>query len=138
MISETLERLAASSERYHARAEQREGVIDHLRSEVDRLRRGERRGLLRPLLVEICRLRNDLLRQAEDLPGDFDAERARLLLRSYAESIELALEDNGVATFAPEQGDRFVPRLHRRVGGESSSHPGTQGAASPKSGVAAT
>ena len=61
-------------------------MIDHLHSEVDRLRRGERRGLLRPLLVEMCRLRNDLLRQAEDLPDDFDAERARLLLRSYAES----------------------------------------------------
>jgi molecular chaperone GrpE len=119
-ISESIERLAASAERYHARAEQREGVIDHLHDEVDRLRRGERRGLLRPLLVEMCRLRNDLLRQAEDLPGDFDADRARLLLRSYAESVELALEDGGVATFAPEKGDRFEPRMHRRVGGETS------------------
>jgi molecular chaperone GrpE len=119
-ISESMERLATSAERYHARAEQREGVIDHLRDEVDRLRRGERRGLLRPLLVEMCRLRNDLLRQAEDLPGDFDADRARLLLRSYAESVELALEDGGVATFAPEKGDRFDPRMHRRVGGETS------------------
>jgi molecular chaperone GrpE len=119
-ISESMERLATSAERYHARAEQREGVIDHLHDEVDRLRRGERRGLLRPLLVEMCRLRNDLLRQAEDLPGDFDADRARLLLRSYAESVELALEDGGVATFAPEKGDRFEPRMHRRVGGETS------------------
>lgn len=119
-ISESMERLAVSAERYHARAEQREGVIDHLHDEVDRLRRGERRGLLRPLLVEMCRLRNDLLRQAEDLPGDFDADRARLLLRSYAESVELALEDGGVATFAPEKGDRFEPRMHRRVGGETS------------------
>jgi molecular chaperone GrpE len=117
-VSENVERLATSAEHYHARAEQREGVIDHLHSEVDMLRRGERRGLLRPLLVEMCRLRNDLLRQAEDLPGDFDADRARLLLRSYAESVELALEDSGVATFAPERGDPFQPRLHRRVGGE--------------------
>ena len=52
-ICESMERLAASAERYHARAEQREGVIDHLHDEVDRLRRGERRGLLRPLLVEM-------------------------------------------------------------------------------------
>ena len=122
-ICENVERLAVSAERYHARAEQREGVIDHLHDEVDRLRRGERRGLLRPLLVEMCRLRNDLLRQAEDLPGDFDAGRARLLLRSYAESVELALEDGGVATFAPETGDRFEPRMHRRVGGESTDDP---------------
>lgn len=126
-IAESMERLAASAERYHARAEQREGVIDHLHDEVDRLRRGERRGLLRPLLVEMCRLRNDLLRQAEDLPGDFDADRARLLLRSYAESVELALEDGGVATFAPEMGDRFEPRMHRRVGGETTDDPGAVG-----------
>ena len=123
-ISGDIQRLLVTSERYHARAEQREGVIDHLRAEVDRLRRGERRGMLRPLLVEMCRLRNDLLRQAEDLPGDFDADRARLLLRSYADSVELALEDDGVVTFTPEKGDRFEPRMHRRVGGDSQDDPG--------------
>lgn len=126
-ISAAVEKLAASSERYHARAEQREGVIDHLHSEVDLLRRGERRGLLRPLLVQTSRLRNDLLRQAEDLPDDFDAERARALLRSYAESVELTLEDNGVVTFAPEPADQFDPRLHRRVGGEPTNDPALAG-----------
>jgi hypothetical protein len=73
--------------------------------------------------VEVCRLRSDLLRQAEELPGDFDADRARLLLRSYADSMELALEDNGVAAYDPAPGDRFEPRLHRRVGGEPASDP---------------
>jgi molecular chaperone GrpE len=126
-IAQTVERLAASAERYHARAEQREIVISHLHAEVDRLRHGERRSMLRPLLVEVCRLRNDLQRQADDLPGDFDAEQARLLLRSYADSIELALEDNGVAIFTPEKGDQFEPRLHRRVGGEPSTDPALVG-----------
>ena len=119
--------LADSSERYHARAAQREGVIDHLHSEVDRLRRGERRGLLRPLLVEICRLRDDLLRQADDLPRDYDAERAGLLLRSYAESVELALENSGVMTFEPDLGDPFEPRMHRRVGAEPTGDPALAG-----------
>jgi molecular chaperone GrpE len=126
-ILSALQELADSSQRYHVRAEHREGVIDHLRAEVDRLRRGERRGLLRPLLVEICRLRNDLLRQADDLPPDFDAERTRLLLRSYAESIELALEDNGVVTYSPEEGTSFEPRMQRRVGGEPASDPAAVG-----------
>jgi molecular chaperone GrpE len=126
-ISKAVDRLAALSEGYHARAEQRETVIDHLHSELDRLRRGERRGLLRPLLAETCRLRNDLVRQADDLPDDFDADRARLLLRSYADSVELTLQDNGVVTFAPETGDQFEPRLHRRVGGEATSEPGLAG-----------
>ena len=126
-ILQALRELADSSERYHVRAEHREGVIDHLHSEVDRLRRGERRGLLRPLLVEMCRLRNDLLRQADDLPPDFDAERARVLLRSYADSMELALEDNGVVTYAPEEGTIFEPRMQRRVGGEPTSDPAVAG-----------
>jgi molecular chaperone GrpE (heat shock protein) len=126
-ISEAVREVATASERYHARAEQREAVIDQLLAETDRLRRGERRGLLRPLLVQICRLRNDLLRQAEDLPGDFDAERARVLLRSYAESVELTLEDNGVVTFAPSEGDVFEPRMHRRVGSEPATDPAVAG-----------
>jgi len=83
--------------------------------------------LLRPLLVEICRLRNDLLRQADDLPADFDADRARVLLRSYAESMELALEANGVVTYAPEEGTTFEPRMQRKVGGEPASDPASSG-----------
>lgn len=126
-ILQTLQELADSSKRYHVRAEQREGVIDHLRTEVDRLRRGERRGLLRPLLVELCRLRNDLLRQADDLPADYDAERTRVLLRSYAESMELALEANGVVTYSPEEGTAFEPRMQRKVGGEPASDPAASG-----------
>ena len=65
-VASATQEIAAAADRYHARAEQREGVIDYLRSELDLLRRGERRGLLRPVLAEICRLRDDLLRQAGD------------------------------------------------------------------------
>jgi|SRR5450755_2215979 molecular chaperone GrpE len=110
--------IADASDRYHARAEQREGVIDHLRSELDLLRRGERRGVLRPVLAELCRLRNDLLKQAGTLPADFGADKAADLLRSYAETIELTLESNGVVTYAPDSGDPFNPRMHRRISGE--------------------
>jgi molecular chaperone GrpE len=117
-ISRVVRELADVTDRYHARAEQRESVIDHLHAETERLRRGERRGLLRPLLVEMSRLRNDLLRQAGELPADFDADRARVLLCSFADSVELALEDSGVVTFEPAPGDPFEPRMHRRVGGE--------------------
>lgn len=117
-MAESVQRLDAASERYHARAEQRESVITHLSSEADRLRRGDRREMLRPVLTEMCRLRNDLLRQAEGLPEDFSAERARLLLRSYADSVEMLLETNGVRTFAPDDGAPFDPRLHRRVSGK--------------------
>lgn len=119
--------LASSAERYHDRAQQREGVIDYLRSELDLLRRGERRGLLRPLLTDMCRLRNDLLRQARELPADYDAEKAAELLLSYAESIQLTLESNGVVTYAPGEGEAFDPRMHRRVRSEDTGDPALAG-----------
>jgi molecular chaperone GrpE (heat shock protein) len=120
-ISAAVQEIADASDRYHARSEQREGVIDHLRSELDTLRRGERRGLLRPVLADMCRLRDDLLKQAATLPEDFDATKAAELLRSYAETIQLTLQSNGVISYAPDSGDPFDPRLHRRVNGETAS-----------------
>jgi molecular chaperone GrpE (heat shock protein) len=126
-ISATLREVGDQSRRYHTRAEQRESVIDLLRSELEVLRRGERRGLLRPLLADLCRLRGDLLSQSAALPADFDAVKAAELLRSYAETIELTLESNGVVTYAPEGGERFDPRLHRRIGGESTAEPALAG-----------
>jgi molecular chaperone GrpE (heat shock protein) len=126
-ISATLHEVAEQSQRYHARSEQREGVIDLLRSELEVLRRGERRGLLRPVLADLGRLRGDLLSQSAALPADFDAAKAADLLRSYAETIELTLESNGVVTFAPDGGERFDPRLHRRVGRESTDDPALAG-----------
>ena len=126
-ISVTLRGVADLSQRYHARAEQREGVIDLLRAEIEVLRRGERRGLLRPVLADLCRLRGDLLSQSAALPTDFDAAKAADLLRSYAETIELTLESNGVVTYAPDGGERFDPRLHRRVAGEATHDPALAG-----------
>src|SRR5260370_2823188 len=88
-LAAAVRELASSAERYHDRAQQREGVIDYLRSELELLRRGERRGLLRPLLTDMCRLRNDLIRQACGLPADYDAQKPAELLLYYAESIPI-------------------------------------------------
>lgn len=126
-LSAAVGELAGAAERYHDRAAQREGVIDYLRTELDTLRRGERRGLLRPLLTEMCRLRNDLLRQAATLPPDYDAEQAAKLLVSFAETVDLALENNGVVSYAPDAGDPFDPRRHRRLRGAQSDDPAQAG-----------
>lgn len=126
-VAAATQEIAATADRYHARAEQREGVIEYLRSELDLLRRGERRGLLRPVLAELGRLRDDLLKQAATLPADFSADKAADLLRSYAETIELTLENNGVVTYAPDSGDPFNPRLHRRIGGAPTADPALAG-----------
>jgi molecular chaperone GrpE (heat shock protein) len=126
-IAAAVRELASSTGRYHDRAQQREGVIDYLRSELEVLRRGERRALLRPLLADMCRLRNDLLRQASGLPSDYDAKKAAELLISYAESIQITLEGNGVVTFAPDEGEAFNPRMHRRVKAQETTDPGFAG-----------
>jgi molecular chaperone GrpE (heat shock protein) len=84
-----------------------------MHGELEQLRRGERRSLLRPVVTEVCRLRDDLLRQADTLPADFDQKRAADLLRSYADSLEFTLDDNGITTFAPEAGEAFQARLHK-------------------------
>ncbi len=122
-LSAAVQELADLSRRYHDRAEQREGVIDYLRSELELLRRGERRGLLRPLLTDLCRLRNDLLRQADGLPAEYDAEKAAQLLASYAESVELTLEGNGVVSYTPDEGEAFDPRRHRKVRSADTTDP---------------
>ena len=117
-LSQAVSRLAAESEKYHRRATHREAVIDTLHSELETLRTGERRGTVRPLLVAVARVRDDLLRQAGELPADFDAQRGERLLRSFADSVEITLEDFGVATFAPAAGDEFDPRSHKAVRSE--------------------
>ena len=126
-LAAEVRRLAGAAEQYQERARQREGVIDYLRSELDLLRRGERRGLLRPILTEMSRLHADLARQVTSLRPDFTAEQAAKLLDSYAESLKDALEDNGVVTYTPEAGDLFDPRRHRQVKSLATSDPGLDG-----------
>jgi molecular chaperone GrpE (heat shock protein) len=126
-IAAAIHRLADSAENYHDRAQQREGVIDYLRSELELLRRGERRGLLRPLLTQMCRLHADLVRQVATLPPDFDAAKAVRLLQSYAETLGEALEDNGVVAYQPDEGDPFNPRRHRQVKRQPSTDPALAG-----------
>jgi molecular chaperone GrpE (heat shock protein) len=115
-FGEQLTQILSETKKYNTRAAQREQVIDSMHVELERLRRGERRSLLRPLITEICRLRDDILRQADTLPHAFDSAKAAELLRSYADSLVFALEDNGVCSYVPEVGDEFEATLHRASG----------------------
>jgi len=126
-IAAGVRRLATSAEQYHERARQREGVIDYLRDEVDLLRRGERRSLLRPLLTALSRLHADLLVQSRTLPAEFDAQKASALLESFAETVECVLADAGITLHTPEAGDPFDPRSHRKVKSEPTTDRGLDG-----------
>jgi molecular chaperone GrpE (heat shock protein) len=97
----------------HERAAARERVIDRLYDENQRLRTGERQLLLRPVLVDLQRLRNDLLRQAAALPAEVTTEAMARLMRSFADSVELTLERGGIRVVHPEVATPFDPDLHR-------------------------
>lgn len=100
----------------NARAAARERVIERLHEENQLLKAGERQSLLRPVVTDLYRLRDDLLKQAAELPADFGAERAAALLESYGQTVELALERAGVLPVRPDVGDRFDAGAHRAAG----------------------
>ncbi|MFG1917483.1 nucleotide exchange factor GrpE [Micromonospora sp. NPDC048898] len=119
--------LRAELARTQDRAAAREQVIDRLHEENQRLRAGERRLLLRPLLTDLQRLRHDLLRTAAGLPPTFDATAAAEMLRSYAANLELTLERGGVSVLAPAVGAVFDPSTQRATATEPASDPGQHG-----------
>src|SRR5262249_54500748 len=110
---------AVQSELAHAneRAAARERVIDRLHEENQRLRAGERQLLLRPMAVDLYRLRNELLRQAATLPEDTDRTQAVNLLESFAYSVEQALERCEVYPICPPNGAEFDPQQHQATRG---------------------
>jgi molecular chaperone GrpE len=98
------------------RAAARERVIDRQYQDIERLRLGERQALLRPMLVELRRLRDDLLRQAAALPEKLPASQVVTLLESFAYSAELILSRAGVEVLRPVVGTPFDPSRQRAAG----------------------
>jgi molecular chaperone GrpE len=94
----------------HDRAQAREAVIDRLHAEVERLRAGEARTLLRPAVTDLRRLREDLLTQACSVPETMARGDVTALLESYADSVALILERCGIVTVKPAKDTRFDPR----------------------------
>jgi molecular chaperone GrpE len=108
--------LAAIRERLDedtARAAARERVIDRQHEEIQRLRSAERSGVLRPVVTDLYRLRNDLLRQAATVPAAITGEQARELLRSFADEVTDALERCGVGVLPDAAGADVEPGRHQ-------------------------
>jgi molecular chaperone GrpE len=108
-IEAALTAIARQMELDTERAAFRERVIDRLHADVERLRAAERSGVLRPVVTDLCRLRNDLMRQAATLPADMTAADAARLLGSFADVVEDALERCGVGVLPTAVGVQFTP-----------------------------
>jgi molecular chaperone GrpE len=111
----------------HERAAARELVIDRLHEENQRLRAGETQLLLRPILIDLQRLRNELLRESAALPEVVPAARVADLLRSLSVSVELTLERGGVTVIRPAVGDAFDPARHRAASATGAAGPEEDG-----------
>lgn len=113
----SLTELASQLAREHDRAQARESVIDRLHAEVERLRTGETRSLLRPAVTDLRRLRDDLTVQARSVPEGMTRGEVAALLESYADSVVLILERCGVLPVRPvAQEAKFDPHQHQVVG----------------------
>jgi molecular chaperone GrpE (heat shock protein) len=102
--------LESHAARDHDRAQAREAVIDRLHGEVERLRAGEVRALLRPVVTDLRRLREDLLTQANSVPEAMAHDQVTVLLESYADSVALILERCGIIAVRPAKDTKFDPR----------------------------
>ena len=98
-ISVAMRELADSSQRYHSRAEQREGVIDLLRTSSTGCAAENAAACCARCSRTCAGCAATCSPRRPRCPHDFDAAKAATLLRSYAETIELTLESNGVVTF---------------------------------------
>jgi molecular chaperone GrpE len=119
VLSELRASLAALESRAaqeHDRAQAREAVIDRLHAEVERLRAGEVRAILRPAATDLRRLRDDLLTQACSVPETMTGGEVIALLESYADSVALILERCGIVTVKPAKDTRFDPRQQQVTG----------------------
>ncbi len=90
------------------RALARERVIDRQHEEIERLKAIERAGHLRPVVTDLCRLRNGLLRQAGTVPAEMTGPRVAALLESFAATVEEILERCGVVVLPREAGAAFA------------------------------
>jgi hypothetical protein len=68
------------------------------------------RALLRPVVTDLRRLREDLLTQARSMPEAMTRDEVTVLLESYADSVALALERCGIVAVRPARDSKFDPR----------------------------
>lgn len=109
-LAEVVQRLADEGERALAR----ERVIDRQHAEIERLRAVERAGQLRPVVTDLCRLRNELMRQAGTVPAEMTGPQVATLLESFAATVAEMLERCGVTALPREAGVAFLPS-HQQV-----------------------
>ncbi|MFN2478486.1 MAG: nucleotide exchange factor GrpE [Pseudonocardiaceae bacterium] len=122
-LAEVAQQFAGES----ARALARERVIDRQHEEIERLKVIERGGQLRPIVTDLCRLRNGLLRQAGTVPEEITGPQVASLLVSFAATVEEILERCGVVVLPRDVGAPFASSRQEVAGVVEINHPERDG-----------
>lgn len=112
VVADRLAEIAAALAEFHRRSAHREQVIDRLHEENQELRRGTRRAILEPVVVDLLRLHHSLSAQAgaaAESGGPAD------LFASFADDVELILERCGAELFRAQLGAAFERGRHSVV-----------------------
>ena len=113
--AERLSAIEGAITEFNRRSAHREAVIDRLHEENQRLRGGLYRSLLEPVIADLIRMYDALLREAARLTAE-DADPARgRLLESFADDALLTLERCGLEEFTARHGEPFDPARHTAV-----------------------
>ncbi|SRR6266568_6530440 len=116
-LSKRFDAVAEQLSEFHRRAAHRELVIDRLHEENQRLKRGEYRVALEPVVADLIRLHDQLSREASRSGADDG------LLRSFAEEVAEILDRCSVEVFAAESGEPYDSDRHRPLAVVPTSDP---------------
>ncbi|HEX6468510.1 MAG TPA: nucleotide exchange factor GrpE [Streptosporangiaceae bacterium] len=125
-LQASVDRLAAATDREHERAAHREGVIDRLHDDNQRLRRGELQVMLEPLRAALYRLHDMVRRLAAEPPAD--PSHVGSLFSAIADEVAEALARAGAERYTVESGEPFDQARHRPVGTTPVTDPALDGA----------
>jgi molecular chaperone GrpE len=109
-VGDLRQRLGAVAEQlseFHRRAAHRELIIDRLHEENQRLKQGQHRVVLEPVVADLIRLHDQLSREARR-SGAEDT-----LIGSFAEEVAEILDRCGIEVFAAAPGEAYQSDRHR-------------------------
>ena len=130
LLSDGIERILCALEQKQASDRFRELQVDRLHAELQQYKSDLVAGAVRPVLVSLIRLHDDMSKLLEALAsGDqtnVTPERVLKFLESFREDVETALDRNGVAAFHTET-QKFDAKRQRMTRSVETSVPGEVG-----------
>ncbi|TYB66623.1 nucleotide exchange factor GrpE [Nonomuraea sp. PA05] len=114
-LDERMAAIESAVAEFNRRSAHREAVIDRLHEENQVLRGGLHRTILEPVVTDLIRMYDSLLRESARLSGEHADPACGRLLESFADDTLLLLERCGLEEFTARPGDRFDAGRHTAV-----------------------